>query len=204
VNGLLKNTEQLNLTVSKQLDKVGDIGTIVENFDTNAQGLVAGSKYLESHFQNFDQREQTISNKIADFDSKTGDMVDELKKSFEERLKTFNEKDVDINSGFEELFANLKETTAQVFEDESQNIGAIKKEMAVVSERVNRMQSIPSNVDELDKRIKSQNESLEKLVEKIADKPLVFKPPKLLIIFFIVIGLIIIATCGLFIYKYIL
>src|SRR5690606_6207446 len=104
VSGLLKNTQQLNFTVSNQLDKVGQIATIVESFDSNAKNIVDGSKYLQTHFADFEQREQALSNKMADFDSSTGDMVDALKRSFEERMKSFNEKDVEINSGFEKLF----------------------------------------------------------------------------------------------------
>ncbi|SDH29767.1 MotA/TolQ/ExbB proton channel family protein [Winogradskyella thalassocola] len=204
VNGLLKNTERLNHTVSIQLDKVGDLGTIIDNFDVNAKNISEGSKYLQTHFSSFEQREQAISNKVADFDSSTGDMVEELKKSFEQRMKSFNEKDVEINSGFEKLFKDLKDKTKQVFDDESQNIAAIKQDVLKVNDSISQIKSLPNEVGVLKASIKDHDTTINQLMDKIADKPLYFKTPKLLLFALIFTSIVIMATCGLFIYKYIL
>lgn len=204
VNGFLKNTERLNFTVSTQLDKVGQIATIVDNFDTNAKHIVDGSKYLQHHFSDFEKREQAISNKMADFDSSTGEMVDSLKKSFEERMKSFNEKDVEINSGFEKLFKDLKEMTTKVFDDESKNIATIKKDLAQVSDSVNQIKSLPSEMGSLNNTVKKQDSTIKLMLEKIANKPMQFKLPKLFLYSLIFVALVVAGTCGLFIYKYIL
>lgn len=203
VNGLLKNTQQLNLTVSTQLDKVGQIATIVDNFDTNAKNLVDGSKYLQTHFADFEQREQALSNKMADFDSSTGDMVDELKKSFEERMKKFNEKDVEINSGFEKLFKDLRDMTIKVFDDESQNIASIKKDVVKVSDGVSQIRALPSEVLSLKSAVKEQDSTINLMLQKIADKPMQFQMPKIIIFSILFLSIVITGTCGLFIYKYI-
>ncbi|GAA4242792.1 hypothetical protein [Winogradskyella damuponensis] len=204
VNGLLKNTERLNHTVSVQLDKVGDIGALIDNFDVNAKNISEGSKYLQTHFSSFEQREQAISNKVADFDSSTGAMVDELKKSFELRMKNFNEKDVEINSGFEKLFKDLKEKTKQVFDDESHNIAAIQQDVLKVNDSIGQIKSLPNEVGVLKASIKDHDKTINQLMDKIADKPLHFKTPKLLLSVLIFTSVVIMATCGLFIYKYIL
>lgn len=204
VNGLLKNTQQLNYTVSTQLDKIGEIGAIVTNFDLNAKNIVDGSKYLQTHFSDFEQREQALSNKMAMFDSSTGDMVDELKKSFEKRLKSFNEKDVEINSGFEKLFKDLKEMTTKVFDDESQNIAAIKKDVVKVNDTVNQIKSLPSEVGSLKNTVKEQDATIKLMLERIADKPLQFQLPKFAIYTLIFVSIVIVGTCGLFIFKSIL
>jgi len=204
VNRLLMNTERLNHTVSIQLDKVGEIGTIIDNFDVNAKNISDGSKYLQTHFSNFEKREQAMSNKIADFDTSTGDMIDNLKKAFEERMKTFNEKDVEINSGFEKLFQDLKDKTVQIFDDESQNIAAIKKDMIKVSDGVNQIKSVPNEIGSLKNSVKEQDNTIKLMLEQIANKPMQFKIPKLFIYSIICISIVIMGTCGLFIYKYIL
>ncbi len=204
VSGLLKNTQQLNLTVSTQLDKIGQIATIVDNFDANAKNLVDGSRYLQTHFSDFEQREQALSNKMADFDSSTGEMVDELKKSFEKRMKNFNEKDVEINSGFEKLFGDLKDLTKKVFDDESQNIAAIKKDIVRVSDSMNQIKSLPSEVGELKSTVKEQDATIKLMLDKIANKPVQFKLPTLLTISLIVVSIVVIGTCGLFIHKYLI
>lgn len=204
VNRLLMNTERLNHTVSIQLDKVGEIGTIIDNFDVNAKNISDGSKYLQTHFSNFEKREQAMSNKIADFDTSTGDMIDNLKKAFEERMKTFNEKDVEINSGFEKLFQDLKDKTVQIFDDESQNIATIKKDMIKVSDGVNQIKSVPNEIGSLKNSVKEQDNTIKLMLEQIANKPMQFKIPKLFIYSIICISIVIMGTCGLFIYKYIL
>lgn len=215
VNGLLKNTQQLNFTVSGQLDKVGQIASIVENFDTNAKNIVDGSRYLQTHFADFEQREQMLSNKMADFDSSTGEMVVSLKKSFEERLKQFNESDVKINSsfeetfnkinsGFEKLFNDLREKTSQVFDDESQNISAIQKDVVKYGDAVSQIRSIPSEVMDLKNKVKEQDTTINLMLEKIANKPIQFRLPKIVMYSLIIVSVVVIATCGLFIYKYLI
>lgn len=204
VNGLLKNTQQLNLTVSTQLDKMGDIATIVNNFDSNAKNLVDGSKYLQTHFADFEKREQALSNKMADFDSSTGEMVDALKISFEKRLQSFNEKDVEINSGFEKLFKDLKERTIKVFDDESQNIAAIKKDITKVNDNINQIKSLPSDIGGLKNSVREQDSTIKLMLEKIAEKPISFQLPKLLTYSLVFVCVMIVGTCCLFIFKYIL
>ncbi len=203
VNGLLKNTQQLNYTVSTQLEKIGEIGSIVTNFDTNAKNIVDGSKYLQTHFSDFEQREQALSNKMAMFDSSTGDMVDELKKSFEKRLKSFNEKDVEINSGFEKLFKDLKEMTTKVFDDESQNIAAIKKDVVKVNDSVNQIKSLPNEIGSLKNKVQEQDATIKLMLEKIANKPIQFELSKLVIYSSVSVSIVVVVTCGLFIFKYI-
>ena len=98
MNGFIGNTRELNLAINEQLQKVGELSEIINRFDPNAGTISDNSTYLKSHFKNFDAREQVINDRIADFDSNTGKMIDNLEISFNKRLQEFNEKDVEISS----------------------------------------------------------------------------------------------------------
>jgi|SRR5690554_442340 len=218
VSGLLKNTQQLNFTVSSQLDKVGQIATIVDNFDSNAKNIAESSRYLQSHFSEFERREQAFSNKMADFDSSTREMIDALKKSFEERLKRFSEQDVKVNAafeetlkqyhlGFENMYTDLKEKTTEIFDDESQNIASIKNDMVKYGDAVNQVKAIPEEIRDLKSKVRSQDETINQMLQKIANKPIQFQLPKIpiaVIIGGILFSVLVIVTYVLFIYKYLL
>lgn len=132
MNSLIGNTRELNLAVNQQLQKVGDLKNVIERVDSNAGNISDNSNYLKSHFKNFDSREQAINDRIASFDKNTGDMIDNLELSFNKRLQQFNEKDVEISSGFDTLFKDLRKNAAEVFEDESGSIRGIKKDLEVL------------------------------------------------------------------------
>ena len=119
-------------------------------------------------------------------------------------MKNFNEKDVEINSGFEKLFGDLKDLTKKVFDDESQNIAAIKKDIVRVSDSMNQIKSLPSEVGELKSTVKEQDATIKLMLDKIANKPVQFKLPTLLTISLIVVSIVVIGTCGLFIHKYLI
>lgn len=195
VNGFLDNTRELNLAVSQQLTKVGEISEVIEHFDKNASNIAESSTYLKSHFQDVDSREQAINNRLADFDGNINEMMDNLKRSFEERLKTFNEKDVNINSGFEDLFKDLKQKSKEVFDDESNNIAAINEKVKVLNDSVNQLSTISNDVNALDKSINKHDASVNKLLEILSQKPLAFKMPKNLSIILITMASVVTITC---------
>lgn len=194
LNGFLGNTRELNLAVSQQLKKVGEISEIVKRFDSNAGAISDNSAYLKSHFKNFDIREQAINNRIADFDKNTGKMVDNLEISFNKRLQEFNEKDIEISSGFEKLFADLRIKTREVFDDESSNIKAIKKD-------VDSLKGVSSELSTLKTSITQQDQTIQDLLEIIKNKPVEFKTSKLVTIGYISFFTFGIITCLSIIYK---
>lgn len=212
VNGFLNNTRELNLAVSQQLHKVGEISQVVEHFDKNASHIAEGSTYLQSHFKDVDNREQAINNRLADFDGNVDKMMDNLKNSFEERLQKFNESDVKINSGFEdlfkeinsgfkELFEDLREKSEQVFDDESQNISAINGNVVSLKESVNQLSSITSEVSSLKSTVSQQNKTITDLLSALSNKPLAFKMPKFLTASIIILTGVVFITCILIIIK---
>src|SRR5690606_14800257 len=137
---------------------VGDLKNVIERFDSNAGQISDNSNYLKSHFKNFDNREQAINDRIASFDKNTGDMIENLELSFHKRLEQFNDKDVEISSGFEELFKDLREKAAEVFDDESGNIKGIRKDLQ-------ELKSAPSNQSELLQRVSQHDEYIKELLE---------------------------------------
>jgi TolA-binding protein len=194
MNGFIGNTRELNLAVNQQLQKVGELSSIIERFDTNAGTISDNSTYLKSHFKNIDNREQAINDRIADFDSNTGKMIDNLETSFSKRLKEFNDKDVDISSGFEKLFEDLRNKTREVFDDESSNIKAIKED-------VNNLKGISSELTGLNQKVSKQDSTIRELLDILKDKPFQMKQPKIITIGSIVLVSIVTITCAGILYK---
>ncbi|MGO4921391.1 hypothetical protein [Maribacter spongiicola] len=200
-NSLLKNTEQLNLTINNQLDKVGDISEMVKKFDSHASHISDNSKYLASHFENFDEREQAINNRMIDYDRNTGKMIDELSLSFQNRKDEFNKKDVEISSDFNKLFENLKAKTEKVFDDESGNIKAIMSNVKEVKSDVDNLQGVSSELSGLKKSVSFHDDTIKDLLEIIKTQSIVVERPKIInigTIAFLSIGII---TCLVAIYK---
>src|SRR5690606_16546375 len=150
MNGFLGNTKELNLAINQQLQTVGQISEIVKRFDSNAETISDNSAYLTSHFKNFDSREQAINDRIADFDRNTGDAVTNLQNSFHKRLQEFNNKDIEISSGFEKLFEDLRKRTKEVFDDESSNITSIKKD-------VDKLRNVSTELSALNQKVSAQD-----------------------------------------------
>jgi hypothetical protein len=194
MNGFIGNTRELNLAVNQQLQKVGELSSIIERFDTNAGTISDNSTYLKSHFKNIDDREQAINDRIADFDSNTGKMIDNLETSFSKRLKEFNDKDVEISSGFEKLFEDLRNKTREVFDDESSNIKAIKED-------VNNLKGISSELTGLNQKVSKQDSTIRELLDILKDKPFQMKQPKIITIGSVVLVSIVTITCGGILYK---
>ena len=194
VNGMIGNTRELNLAVNQQLEKVGEISNIVRSFDNNASTISDNSHYLKSHFKNIDDREQAINDRLAEFDKNTGKIIDSLEESFKERLKNFNDKDVEINSSFQTLFEELREKTRKVFDDESNNIKAIKKEVENIDHLSGEMSALNQNINQ-------QNESMKKLITILNDRSPENKISKPIMIGAISIGSLIIITCLSVLYK---
>lgn len=200
-NSLLKNTEQLNLTINNQLDKVGDISELVKKFDSHASHISDNSKYLASHFENFDAREQAINNRMIDYDRHTGKMIDELSLSFQKRKDEFNKKDVEISSDFNKLFENLKTKTEKVFDDESGNIKAIMSNVKDVKSDVDNLKGVSSELSGLKKSVSFHDDTIKDLLEIIKTQSIVVERPKIInigTIAFLSIGII---TCLVAIYK---
>jgi hypothetical protein len=194
MNGFIGNTRELNLAVNQQLQKVGELSSIIDRFDTNAGTISDNSTYLKSHFKNIDDREQAINDRIADFDSNTGKMIDNLETSFSKRLKEFNDKDVEISSGFEKLFEDLRNKTREVFDDESSNIKAIKED-------VNNLKGISSELMGLNQKVSKQDSTIRELLDILKDKPFQMKQPKIITIGSVVLVSIVTITCGGILYK---
>ncbi|RRO12343.1 hypothetical protein [Flavobacteriaceae bacterium 14752] len=184
MNGFIGNTRELNLAINQQLEKVGELSTIINRFDTNAGTISDSSTYLKSHFKNFDVREQAINDRIADFDSNTGKMIDNLETSFNRRLKEFNDKDVEISSGFEKLFEDLRKKTREVFDDESGNIKSIKSE-------VDNLKGVSSELSGLNQKVSQQDKTIRELLDILKDKPVQMKQPKM-----VTTGTIVLASVG--------
>lgn len=184
LNGFIGNTRELNLAINQQLEKVGELSTIINRFDTNAGTISDSSTYLKSHFKNFDVREQAINDRIADFDSNTGKMIDNLETSFNKRLKEFNDKDVEISSGFEKLFDDLRKKTREVFDDESGNIKSIKSD-------VDNLKGVSSELSGLNQKVSQQDKTIRELLDILKDKPVQMKQSKM-----VTTGTIVLASVG--------
>lgn len=200
-NSLLRNTEELNLTINKQLNKVGDISEMVKKFDGHASHISDNSKYLASHFENFDSREQAINNRMIDFDNNTGKMIDELSLSFQNRKDNFNKKDVEITSDFNKLFDNLKSKTEKIFDDESGNIKAIMSNVRDVKADVDNLKEVSTELSGLKKSVLFHDDTIKELLEIIKTKSIVVERPKLInigVIVFLCFGIL---TCSVAIYK---
>lgn len=194
MNGFIGNTRELNLAINQQLQKVGELSGIIQRFDSNAGTISDSSTYLKSHFKNFDVREQAISDRIAAFDSNTGKMVDNLETSFSKRLQEFNDKDVEINSGFEKLFDDLRKKTREVFDDESSNINSIKKD-------VDNLKGVSSELSGLNQKVSQQDSTIRELLDIIKDKPVQMKQSKVITIGSIVLASVGTITCAGILYK---
>src|SRR5690606_38800804 len=162
-------TRELNVAVNQQLQKVGDLKSIMERFELNAGNVSDNSNYLKSHFKNFDSREQAINDRIASFDKNTGKMIDNLELSFNKRLQQFNEKDVEISSGFDKLFKDLQMKAAEIFEDQSGNIKGIRKDLE-------ELKNGPSNQNELSHRVEKNDEYIKELLEIVKSNSERYKP----------------------------
>lgn len=184
LNGFIGNTRELNLAINQQLEKVGELSNIINRFDTNAGTISESSTYLKSHFKNFDVREQAINDRIADFDSNTGKMIDNLETSFSKRLKDFNDKDVEISSGFEKLFDDLRKKTREVFDDESGNIKSIKSD-------VDNLKGVSSELSGLNQKVTEQDKTIRDLLDILKDKPVQMKQSKM-----VTAGTIVLASVG--------
>lgn len=200
-NSLLKNTEQLNLTINNQLDKVGDISEMVRKFDAHASHISDNSKYLASHFENFDAREQAVNNRMIDYDRNTGKMIDELSLSFQNRKDEFNKKDVEISSDFNKLFDSLKSKTEKIFDDESGNIKAIMTNVKEVKSDVDNLQGVSSELSGLKKSVSFHDDTIKDLLEIIKTQSIVVERPRIINIGTIVFLSLGILTCLVAIYK---
>lgn len=194
LNGFVGTTRELNLAVNQQLQKVGDLKSVIERFDSNAGHISDNSNYLKSHFKNFDNREQAINDRIASFDKNTGDMIENLELSFNKRLEQFNEKDVEISSGFDKLFKDLRAKATEVFDDESGNIKGIRKDLE-------ELKSAPSSQPELLQRISQHDEYIMQILEVVRTNSNVSKPSKALQIGALVMALIVSITCFSMLYS---
>lgn len=194
MNGFIGNTRELNLAINQQLQKVGEFSEIINRFDSNAGTISDNSTYLKSHFKNFDAREQAINDRIADFDSNTGKMIDNLEKSFTSRLQEFNDKDVEISSGFEKLFDDLKNKTREVFDDEGGNITSIKKD-------VDKLKNVSSELSSLNQKVSNQDSTIRELLDILKDKPLQVKESKVFTVSSIVLASVGTLTFASIMYK---
>lgn len=194
MNGFLGSTKELNLAVNQQLQTVGQISEIVKRFDSNAETISDNSAYLTSHFKNFDSREQAIKDRIADFDQNTADAVSNLQISFNKRLQEFNNKDVEISSGFEKLFEDLRKKTKEVFDDESSNITTIKKD-------VDQLKNVSTELSALNQKVLQQDSTIRELLDIIKDKPVQMKQSKVITIGSIVLASVGTITCAGILYK---
>ncbi len=194
MNGFIGSTRELNLAINQQLQKVGELSEIINRFDSNAGTISDSSTYLKSHFKNFDVREQAINDRIAAFDTNTGKMVDNLETSFNKRLQEFNDKDVEISSGFEKLFEDLRKKTREVFDDESSNIKSIKKD-------VDNLKGVSSELSGLNQKVSKQDETIQDLLKILRDKPAQIQDSKLVTMGSIVLIVVGTITCGAIIFK---
>lgn len=194
MNGFIGNTRELNLAVTQQLQKVGEISKIIERFDSNAGNISETSTYLKSQFKTFDSREQAINDRVADFDKNTGKLIDNLEVSFSKRLQDFNDKDIEISSGFEKLFQDLHKKTREVFDDESGNITSIKKD-------VDKLKGVSSGLTELTQKVSKQDSTIRELLDIIKDKPIEVKQSQLNTITTVVLAVVGTITCAVIVYK---
>lgn len=194
MNGFIGNTRELNHAVTLQLQKVGEISTIIERFDSNAGNISETSTYLKSQFKTFDSREQAINDRVADFDKNTGKLIDNLEVSFSKRLQDFNDKDIEISSGFEKLFQDLHKKTREVFDDESGNITSIKKD-------VDKLKGVSSGLTELTQKVSKQDSTIRELLDIIKDKPIEIKQSQLNTITTVVLAVVGTITCAVIVYK---
>lgn len=191
IQRFIESTNQLNATVNGQLGMIGDISGIVENFEGHSESVSKSSQYLSRYFEDFDSREQVMNNRLAMFDSNMDSMLEEVKKSFADRLKTFNEMDANLNSrfedlfgvihkGFEDMFDEFRKKVTTVFDDESQNISAIHGKVEVLDETVSglgdKVEGLDSSVHSLSnlsgeiKELKGESGDLKKKNEKVLDQ----------------------------------
>jgi DNA anti-recombination protein RmuC len=194
INGFIGNTRELNLAVNQQLQKIGEISEIVKHFDSNAGVISDNSAYLKSHFKNVDGREQAINDRLAEFDKNTGQMMDKLKTSFDKRLQNFNDKDVEISSGFEKLFGDLRKMTKEVFDDEGGNIQSIKKD-------VDNLKDVTSELSGLNAKVENQDKAIRELLEILKDKPVQMQQSLTTRIGTIVLASVGTITCAGILYK---
>jgi len=194
MNGFIGNTRELNLAVTQQLQKVGEISQIIDRFDSNAGTISETSTYLKSQFKTFDSREQAINDRVADFDKNTGKMIDNLEISFTKRLQDFNNKDVEISTGFEKLFEDIRRKSREVFDDESGNITSIKKD-------VDKLQGVSAGLTALDQKVSKQDSTIRELLDILKDKPLQIKQSRFTTIGTIVLASVGTITCAIIVYK---
>lgn len=194
MNSFIGNTRELNLAINHQLQKVGELSGIIQRFDANAGTISDSSTYLKSHFKNFDVREQAFTDRIAKFESNTDKMIDNLETSFVKRLQDFNDKDVEISSGFEKLFDDLRKKTREVFDDEASNIKSIKKD-------VDNLKGVSSELSGLNQKVSKQDDTIRELLDIIKDKPLQMKQSKMITIGSIVLASVGTITCAGILYK---
>ena len=121
-------------------------------------------------------------------------MIDNLETSFAKRLQNFNDKDVEISSGFEKLFSDLRGMTKEVFEDEGNNISEIKKE-------VNNIKDVKTELTGLNTKVNQQDSAIRELLDILKDKPVQIKQSMVMKVGTIVLASVGTITCGVIIYK---
>ena len=194
MNGFIGNTRDLNLAVNQQLQKVGEISELINRFDSNAGTISETSTYFKNQFKTFDSREQAMQDRLAEFDKNTSKMIDNLETSFSKRLQNFNDKDVEISSGFEKLFSDLRTMTKEVFEDEGSNISEIKKE-------VDNIKDVKAELSGLNTKVNQQDSAIRELLDILKDKPVQMKQSLVMKVGTIVLASVGTITCGVIIYK---
>lgn len=194
MNGFIGNTRELNLAINKQLEKVGELSNIIKHFDQNAEQISDSSRYLKYHFENFDQREQKINNRIADFDKNTLQAFEDLEGLTHKRKNDFNTITVDISNDYKEFFTNLKNLTERIFDDENGTLKSIKSE-------VHEMKGMTLGLSSVEKKLNDQDKSIKDLLEILKDKSIEVKPSKFTTIGTIVLASVGTLTCAIIIYK---
>lgn len=115
VNGFLNSTNQLNLTVNEQLNKVGQIYGVVEAFERNATDISEGSRFLRTYFEDVDSKQSAFNRRMANFDSGVQDMLGALKQSFLDKLEEFRNSDIHHATSFENVFMNFRQQFTESF-----------------------------------------------------------------------------------------
>lgn len=195
MNGFIGNTRDLNLAINEQLQKVGELSQIIKHFDQNAEVISDNSNYLKYHFENFDQREQKINNRIADFDKNTLQAFEDLEVLTNKRKSDFNSITVDISNDYKEFFKNLKHLTQRVFDDETGTLKGIKKE-------VHELQGVTSRLSSVEKNVNDQNSAIRELLEVLKEKPAEVRESKLVTVGSIVLAVVGTITCGVILFKF--
>lgn len=221
LNEFLRSTQKLNFTVNEQLQLAGNISHLIDQFDGNAQNIAAGSNYLQTFFREVESREQAFNDKLVEFSSSTNQLMDEIRISFDNRLRVFNEQDVALNTGFSDLFKNvaegfdqlfrdLREKTHAIFDDEEENIKGISENINELKSKADTANTLPDKVtavtemvDSQNKKIEEHSASIETLLKALNNKPIEYEVPKSLKILMYVTGGLVSVASMLIIYLFV-